>query len=146
MEIKLKDHQSRCEERQKIIVAKDSGSPCKYIAQNESRNHVRFYRIDGEVIKDGCRCDFFLLNIDKQDAYYIETKGSDIEHAITQIEETEKILSKETEGYQNYYRIVFKSGTHDLYSSRVTKWKKKCGINKGRVVAIVKNNKLEEII
>lgn len=88
---------------------------------------VAKYTIDGNVIKQGIRCDFLLLNNTDQEAYYIEIKGSDLEHAKEQVEKTEKDLALNKCGYGAYYRIIYRTGTHDVNSSKVNNWKMTCG-------------------
>ena len=102
----LKGHQSICRPKEATIVSKDRKSAVKHIAHNREASDVSHYRIDGEVIKEGSRCDYLLLNETKKDAYFIELKGSDISHALEQLDETAKKLSSELAGYTLYFRIV----------------------------------------
>ena len=102
----LKGHQSICRPKEATIVSKDRKSAVKHIAHNREASDVSHYRIDGEVIKEGIRCDYLLLNETKKDAYFIELKGSDISHALEQLDETAKKLSSELAGYTLYFRIV----------------------------------------
>ena len=73
-DLPLHGFDSVCEERQKILVSKDSGHPQRHIANNVNLNYVTHYRIDGVVIKDGNRCDYLLMNEDTRFAYLIELK------------------------------------------------------------------------
>ncbi len=136
---------SECEKNQRIVVCQDTGT-CKYTANNKKSKLIAKYTIDNNVIKDGKRCDFLVLNNTDKDAFFIEVKGSDIEYAIKQIEATEKELQLSTLGYNAFYRIVYKTGTHDVNSSKVMNWKKNCGVKNGRKRAIVKRLKYDEDI
>lgn len=53
------------------------------------------FHIDGDIIREGTRCDAFLVALpnapkDKGIASFVELKGVDISHAVDQIEETIK--------------------------------------------------------
>lgn len=137
----LVDFDSLCEKRQKEIVSRDRGSPCEHRAANSGGNLVRQYKIDGVVIKDGIKCDFLLLNDEKKTAYYIELKGSDILKAIQQVEETARRLGRQLLNYTQLYRIVYRTGTLDLHSGKVTEWKAR---NRGK--QIIRSSRLEEAI
>lgn len=109
------------------IVSKDKHSSVRHIGLNEKgKNKVRQFQLDGEVIKNKICCDYLLLNDTKENAYYIELKGSDIKHGIKQLEETAKLFEKELEDYQFYYRLVSsKVNTHDIKSSEYRKFKER---------------------
>ena len=139
------NRESLCDEKQKIIVLKDKGD-CEYRALNPATDKVAAYKVDGDLIKDGIRCDFLLLNNSLCDAYYIELKGSDIRHAMEQIKQTVVRLGKLVAGYSPFYRIVYRTGTHSINDSSIVNWKRSCGLNNGREVVIVKQRKIEECI
>lgn len=46
----LENYQSRCEEKQKIVVSKENR--VEHRAYNRDENKVRHYQIDGDVISD----------------------------------------------------------------------------------------------
>ena len=144
----LETSNSHCNERQRIIVSSDRGG-CVHRAINDEVCRVRQYRIDGEVYKeDGERCDWLLLNDDWEEVYYIELKGSDISKAIQQIISTEKLFAEELKHYTSFYRIIYKTGSHGVNSSRTVRWKERCGrdARTGKAVAVVKNRLYEENI
>ena len=143
--IDLNSYKSECEEHQKLIVCQDYGK-CKYIADNRYEKSVAQYIIDGNVIKEGERCDFLLLNKTDLDVFFIEIKGSDIGKAIDQIARTEEVLKDSITGFETYYRIVYRTGTHDVNSSKVVNWKKKCGKIKNRDKAKISHMRMEEML
>ena len=145
--IDLMKYDSHCSAHQSIIVSQDRGR-CKHYAINRKGAKVRKYYIDGEVICSGVRCDRLVLNDDSLEAYYIELKGSDIIQAIKQVEETKRVLSESLPRYVTFYRIIYKSGSHRIRSSKVNEWKDKCGRDSrtGKQYAIVKCLEYEEII
>lgn len=102
---------------------------------------MRQFRIDGKVIcgVEEKKCDYLLLNDDTHKSYYIELKGSEIDKAIKQLENTINLISPSLRGYIIYQRIVYRTGTHSVNSSAVTRWKQK---NHGR--AILRHLTLEE--
>ena len=117
---------------------------CSHIGYNNG-SYVRQYQVDGQVIPASSpeeRCDFLLLNDTKQKAYYIELKGSDIPKAMSQIDHSVEMLQGEHPQYTIYRRIVFRSGSHEVNSSAVVRWKKRYGV---RFVKI-ERSKIEEAI
>lgn len=125
----LPNFKSLCGKKQKIIVSRDAGNPQQHIAVNESGCIVSQYKIDGDVIRDDERCDYLVWNEDKKNIYLIELKGSDLNHAVEQLENTEKILNNRFFDYlkecTTYYRIVLNRViTHQLHSNYVKKFEK----------------------
>lgn len=115
--------QSRCAQRQRIVVSKDRFSARKHIAHNKHCVHVTHYRIDGEVITEGMRCDFLLMNENTHTAYLIELKGSDITQATRQLESTQFLLKEHLTGYYLQFRIIAsKSRTHQIQSTAYRKF------------------------
>ena len=103
------------------------------------------FKVDGGIIPKNApdsRCDYLLLNDKKETAYFIELKGSDIEKAISQIENSIAMFRHEIPQYKLFRRIVYRTGSHDVRLSSVTRWKKRFG-NGG---AIVSERKYEENI
>ena len=85
----LNGYSSSCEERQRIIVSRDPGTSRQHRAVNNDACRVTQYKIDGDIVCDtSIRCDFLVMNDDQRDAYLIELKGSDIEHALDLIKKT----------------------------------------------------------
>lgn len=145
--MRLNNCNSHCGRKDVLITSCDRGS-CKHVARNMDQSDVYQFKIDGEVIKgDERRCDWLVINGDAKTAYYIELKGSDIEKAIAQLENTHRILKNEMPDYEAYYRIVYKSGSHSVYSNKVIRWKEKMGSDaSGKKRAVVKQRVMEEEI
>ena len=114
---------------------------CRHIANNPAENMVRQFRVDGGMVSKTSpepRCDFLLLNDDKETAYYIELKGADLGKAIDQIECTIQKFHNEIRTYQIHRHIVYSSAnTHDIRSQKVLRWRAKHGPN-----AIIKQKEL----
>lgn len=131
----LEMHKSRCAERQKIIISEEKRS--KHTARNKDNQLVRHYLIDGDVIvnKDVDKCDYLILNDEKKTAYFIELKGSKMQHAIKQLKNTEEMLKTNLQEYTVYYRVVFSgNATHGVNNSLFLKWQKQCGMKNGVLV------------
>ena len=62
---------------------------CCLTFRNPKRLQIRRVRVDGCVITDGPRCDYLLINGDSVE-HYVELKGSDVRHALVQLEATIK--------------------------------------------------------
>lgn len=143
----LSRHRSFCKERQKRIVSAERRS--RHTAVNIEAQKVRQYHIDGDVVtsKKVDKCDYLVLNDEKKTAYFIELKGSKIQHAIKQLENSADMLRPELLGYQFFYRIVFSgSATHSVNGSAYLKWQKKYGKRKGIMVARMDRTSYEEQI
>ena len=103
----LNGYSSLCEERQRIIVSRYKRTRREHRAVNPDSCHVSQYKIDGNVVSDSSiRCDYLVMNEDRRNAYLIELKGSDIEHALDQLEVTAERLQKQLQGYCIRYRLV----------------------------------------
>ncbi len=125
-----------------IFLSEENG--CKHIGNNVNRHTIRHYNVDKGIIPKNdtqARCDYLLLNDTEKRAYYIELKGSDLEKAIQQIENTIRLLHSGISTYTIFPRIVYFSGTHDVHGSKVTKWKAKY-----RQRAIIRSKMIEENI
>ena len=109
---------------QPIFKSEENG--CVHIGKNVSGHTIRHYKVDNGIIPQNDsqeRCDYLLLNDTDKRAYYIELKGSDLEKAIRQIENSIRLLHSGISSYTVFPRIVYYSGTHDIRGSKVTKWK-----------------------
>ena len=60
---------------------------------NEKQVVVDLITVDGCKITSGPRCDFMVLVANVATEYFIELKGIDVNHAVTQLTETIKKLS-----------------------------------------------------
>ena len=84
------------EYKQRVITLKDArsrNSRAKLILNNPNELLVKVVEIDGCVITEGIRCDNLVILPDNH-LIYIEFKGSDISHAVKQIEATIAYIQK----------------------------------------------------
>lgn len=123
-----------------------SENSCTHVGNNVNLNYVEQYKVDGQVFPAGSgpeRCDYLLLNEGTQAAYYIELKGTSIPKAIQQLNNSVSMLrARHPQCDRIFYRIVYRSGSHEVNSSETLRWKRKVGA--GQV--IIKSQKLEENI
>lgn len=66
----------------------------KVIFQNPQRRTYKCVDVDGCTIRDGIKCDKLLLSADEHEERYVELKGTDVMHAIDQLEATIKRLGE----------------------------------------------------
>ena len=93
-------------EQRSTVICKDKGKT-QYIYENQSNDFLSKYFVDGGLIIAGVKCDFLLLNCDKKHSYFIELKGSDIIHAIEQIDHSiDTLKSQLAKGSKIFARIV----------------------------------------
>jgi hypothetical protein len=95
-------------EQRKVITLKDKGHNIpQYVCINNSNKHLAMYMVDGGLIaNNGAKCDFLLLVCENKYAYFIELKGSDIVHAVEQIDKSVDLLVKGLSGFAIHGRIV----------------------------------------
>lgn len=125
-------------------IFKSEENGCVHIGRNVNGHTIRHFQVDKGIFSQNDpqeRCDYLLLNDTDKRAYYIELKGSDLEKAIRQIDNTIKLLHPGISTYTVFPRIVYFTGTHDVRGSKVTKWKAKY-----RQRVIIRSRKIEEDI
>lgn len=86
------------------------------------------------------RADYLILNEDKKTAYIIELKGSDIEHALEQIKNTDANLSEALSDFQKYWRLVYRTSTKKMKNRNENELQRKYPN------LIIRKNSLEENI
>jgi hypothetical protein len=74
----------------------------KATLKNNSQIQINEVQVDNCLIKNGNRCDFLWEICSKKTSIYIELKGKDLSHALTQIESTINFC------IQNYNHLHFK--------------------------------------
>ena len=140
MELRKGDYSG--DTHKKVYVSAEKGR--KHIANNPGGKYeIRHYRLDGELVKNEVCCDFLLLNDSRLDAYYIELKGSDLAHAVQQVEAGQSLFRDSLKNYTSYFRIVTsKTRTQYLNSTKFRHFQRTVG--KERI--IVKTNIIEETL
>lgn len=87
------------------ITLKEKKSKITFL--NPDRDEILVIKVDGCVIKDDgvLKCDYAIVPCD-QIEIYVELKGSDISHAVKQLESTIKLLSENPKEIKKYCFIV----------------------------------------
>ena len=67
---------------------------------------VTHYRVDGVIIKNEKACDFLLINEDTKTAYLIELKGGEVSDAVTQLNNTVRVMKNELKNYPKKYPTI----------------------------------------
>ena len=112
-------------DNRKIINVEENSR--KFVETNSKQKSFALYHVDGCIIVEGQKCDFLLLNCSELIAYLIELKGSDLIHAVRQINTTlSHLLSDLADFTKINARIVLtKVNTPDLKSSNLIKLEKR---------------------
>jgi hypothetical protein len=87
---------------------KDKKAQPIYVFPNTSNDAISGLRVDGCLLENNIRCDYLLLNHNdnKSWAVFIELKGSDLLHAVRQIDSSINQLSSQLHQYTLHGRIV----------------------------------------
>ena len=123
-----------CDDRRNIPF-RDKGNKQEYRILNLNQTTICKIRIDGCLIFNGNRCDYLAIKCLKKNnqvlidsLYFIELKGSDLKHALAQIENTikhEKIKQLISKNCNVYARVVLnKQRSPDIRSSEKIKFEK----------------------
>jgi len=128
----LENYVSHCDIHQRIINCRDKQNKQKYVANNVDSNDVYLYLFDGEVVKEGMRCDYLLFNDTKRRLYFVELKGSDLSYALKQIDESVRIcknrFKNEIKQYQMSFRVVLnKVRSPKLYTNDTKRFMRNVG-------------------
>lgn len=125
MSYNIKNYMPFREGEHSVFSSSENG--CRHIGNNVNRQHIRHFKIDGEVFSGSSeeRSDYLLLNDVARTSYYIELKGSDLSKAIRQIENTIRLISPSLPGYEIFRRIVYRTSSHDVHSSDILRWRAK---------------------
>ncbi len=86
----------------------------KYLLHNVSEDLMAVFHVDGGMIKsnDILKCDNLILDVSSMKAIFIELKGTDLAHALEQVNATIDLLSGDISGYSKCARIVTSNRTN----------------------------------
>ena len=121
---------SKCIIHQRCIVSKENHR--EHRAINVDGDRVFHYKIDGDIVPKSdphARCDYLIEDETKNRLYLIELKGTDVKRAVEQIEATIDLFADKFQGIF-YPRIIHRSNTHAIASSKVNKFKRKYPFNR----------------
>lgn len=122
----LFDNKSLCKKDARVIVCCEKNKTFK--AFNDHAHFVYKYKIDGDIIPSSDsrnRCDYLLEDETNKSVFLIELKGTQLLHAVMQIESTIGIFDSKFNNYTIFPRIIYHNNTHDIHSSTYRKFKSK---------------------
>ena len=99
----VKNHECASCNQKGIITAKEK--KCTYRLINKSDKRFCKVKIDGCYIKEGKKCDYLIIDCERNDFYFIELKGSHLLTAIEQISQTISYFANDLDGTV-YARVV----------------------------------------
>lgn len=88
-------------ENSKLVFAEEKS---RFEVSNKNKRKVELHKVDDCLITKGIRCDWLLIDAMTKAEVFIELKGGDVEHAVNQIIESVRQLSKSA-GKKNGYVI-----------------------------------------
>lgn len=97
------DFKTECTEKRKDLNITFKERRSKVLFDNSSRKECLCIMVDGCQITNGTRCDKLLIC--ENNEYFIELKGSDVGHAIIQLESSIKLLSDKNANSRQAYII-----------------------------------------
>lgn len=86
----------------------------KYLLHNSDGNLIAVFHVDGGMIQgnDVLRCDNLILDVIGMKAIFVELKGTDLSHALVQINSTIDMLKSDVAEYSKCARIVTSNRTN----------------------------------
>lgn len=90
----------------------------KIIFLNPNKELYQKVQVDGCTIIDGVKCDKLLLSADEHEERYVELKGTDVMHAIDQLEAT---ILRLGEFEDNRHSYVICTNVAPAYTTQIQK-------------------------
>lgn len=90
----------------------------KIIFLNPNHELYQKVQVDGCTITDGIKCDKLLLSADEHEERYVELKGTDVMHAIDQLEAT---ILRLGEFEDNRHSYVICTNVAPAYTTQIQK-------------------------
>lgn len=86
----------------------------KYLLHNDQEHTMAVFHVDGEMIQsnDAIKCDNLILDLTNMTAIFIELKGTDLAHALVQINSTIDMMKNDVAEYSKFARIVTSNRTN----------------------------------
>ncbi len=86
----------------------------KYLLHNDLRNNMAVFHVDGAMVQDKntIKCDNLVLDTTGMKAIFVELKGTDLAHALQQINQTIDMMRDDISNYTKYARIVTSNRTN----------------------------------
>ena len=133
----------------KHLTVKERG--VEYRAKVDPERETIVFQVDGDIIKEGNKCDKLILSEDTSlhnsyKAHFVELKGRDIPHAVLQLEATlENDLFKERSISKRYARVVGRSFPSSSANPEMEKAKKRFKTKYGCELKMFKSGQVDTI-
>jgi len=107
---------------------------------NDKLMELKWNQVNGDILTDGKKCDFLVLNDDDKFAYLIELKRKKFLEGMEQVKTSHQKIKSALPDYQFLFRIVH-AGTniHAVRSQEVVRWRESHGRTpEGKTIADLK--------
>lgn len=86
----------------------------KYLLHNDLSNYIAVFHVDGAMVQDNdkIKCDNLLIDTTGMKAIFVELKGTDLAHALQQINQTIDMMRDDFPNCTKYARIVTSNRTN----------------------------------
>lgn len=86
----------------------------KYLLHNDLSNYIAVFHVDGAMVQDNdkIKCDNLLIDATGMKAIFVELKGTDLAHALQQINQTIDMMRDDIPDCTKYARIVTSNRTN----------------------------------
>lgn len=86
----------------------------KYLLHNDLSNYIAVFHVDGAMVQDNdkIKCDNLLIDATGMKAIFVELKGTDLAHALQQINQTIDMMRDDISNCTKYARIVTSNRTN----------------------------------
>lgn len=86
----------------------------KYLLHNDLNNYIAVFHVDGAMVQDNdkIKCDNLLIDATGMKAIFVELKGTDLAHALQQINQTIDMMRDDIPNCTKYARIVTSNRTN----------------------------------
>jgi hypothetical protein len=121
---------------------KSKNSKAKLTLKNPNQLLIKVIDIDGCVITEGIRCDQLVI-LPSNKLIYIEFKGNDVNHAVKQIEETIRHISRICRSSRDLEMICMIACSRCPLSSTDIQKQKRLFRNKYRSQLLIKTGAIE---
>jgi hypothetical protein len=121
----MKDFKKECvqETQEKNIKFEENRKSILFKNAN-NRTFIKV-QVDGCQIIEGERCDNLLVNVENGDEYFIELKGTDVGHALQQLDRSLEILSDKSDKNKKVSVFIISANVSPKLSTKIQTYKKK---------------------
>lgn len=112
---------------------------------NSRRRCFLKVKVDGCQILDGSKCDNLLIDRESGNEYFVELKGTDVAHALEQLERSIDLLSDKDNISKDVSTFIVSTNVAPKISSKIQVFNKRCKKKYGKSFSLVIKEKRLEI-